>query len=170
MRRAIIILLAAMMVLLAGSCQRRPFAEHRSKVSLNVNINTEIINHADIPLPENMRVDLYDPSSAQLRYTDYVGPTGGYIHPVAGTYDMIVYSIGSESTIIHNEQHFNEIEAYTNEVSAFIKSQLAQFLTKRTKAAKERAETRIREHHPDTDMARAQTALLRAVARIEALR
>lgn len=40
----------------------------------------------------------------------------------------------------------------------------------RAKAAKERAETRIREHHPDTDIARAQTALLRAMARIEALR
>ena len=40
----------------------------------------------------------------------------------------------------------------------------------RAKAAKERAEARIREHHPDTDIARAQTALLRAMARIEALR
>ena len=40
----------------------------------------------------------------------------------------------------------------------------------RAEAAKERAEARIREHKPDTDMDRAQTALLRAVARIEALR
>jgi len=40
----------------------------------------------------------------------------------------------------------------------------------RAQAARERAETRIREHNPDTDMARAQTALLRAMARIEALR
>ncbi len=39
----------------------------------------------------------------------------------------------------------------------------------RAEAAKARAEERIREHHPDTDMARAQTALLRALARIEAL-
>ena len=139
MRRAITILLSMMMVLLAGSCQRRPFAEHRSKVSLNVNINTEIINHADIPLPENMRVDLYDPSSAQLRYTDYVGPTGGYIHPAPATYDLIVYSIGSESTIVHNEDNYNEIEAYTNEVSAFVKGQMAQFLAKRAQAARERA-------------------------------
>ena len=40
----------------------------------------------------------------------------------------------------------------------------------RAQAARERAETRIREHNSDTDMARAQTALLRAMARIEALR
>ena len=40
----------------------------------------------------------------------------------------------------------------------------------RAEAARARAEERIREHKPDTDMARAQTALLRAMARIEALR
>lgn len=40
----------------------------------------------------------------------------------------------------------------------------------RAEAARERAEARLREHKPDTDMARAQTALLRAMARIEALR
>ena len=138
MRRIGYILLAAMMVLLVGSCQRRPFAENRSKVALNLAINTHIVNHVQAEMPENMRVDLYDPETAELVYTDYVGPQGGYIHPVPGIYDMIVYSIGSESTIIHNEHNYNEIEAYTNEVSAFIKSQLALFLTKRTKAAQER--------------------------------
>ena len=40
----------------------------------------------------------------------------------------------------------------------------------RAEAAKARAEERIREHNPGTDMARAQTALLRAMARIDALR
>ena len=118
-------------MLTAVSCQRRPFAEYRSKVSLNVIINTNIINHVQDELPETMRVDLYDPQTGQLKYTDYVGPTGGYIHPAPGVYDMIVYSIGSESTIIHNEENFNDIEAYTNEVSAFIKGQMAQFLAKR---------------------------------------
>ena len=128
-----------MAVLLAGSCQRRSFAEHRSKISLNLMINTNIVNHVQEELPANMRVDLYDPETGQLRYTDYVGPTGGYIHPVPGIYDMIVYSIGTESIIVRNEQNFDEIEAYTNEVSAFIKGQMSQFLAKRAKAAKERA-------------------------------
>ena len=138
-RRIVHMILALCILLLAGACQRRPFAENRSKISLNLEINTNIINHVQEELPENMRVDLYDPETAQLVYTDYVGPHGGYIHPVPGVYDMIVYSIGTESTIVRNEYDFNEIEAYTNEVSAFIKSQLSQFLTKRTKAARERA-------------------------------
>lgn len=40
----------------------------------------------------------------------------------------------------------------------------------RAEAAKERAQERLAQHQADTDMARAQTALLRAMARIEALR
>lgn len=132
------IFMALTLVLLVGGCQRRPFAESRSKVSLNLTVKTNIVNHIQTDLPENMRVDLYDPITGKLQYTDYVGPYGGYIHPAPGTYDMIVYSIGSESTIIQNEHDFNKIEAYTNEVSAYIKAQIAQFLAKRSQAAKER--------------------------------
>ena len=40
----------------------------------------------------------------------------------------------------------------------------------RAKAAKERAEVRIREHASETDMARAETALMRALARISVLK
>lgn len=131
-----------MVFLLAGSCQRRPFAEHRSKVLLKLQVHTNIVNHFQEELPENMRVDLYDPQTGQLVYTDYVGPTGGYIYPAPGTYDMIVYSIGTESTIVHNEHNFDEIEAYTNEISSFIRGQMAQFLAKRAQAARERAAER----------------------------
>lgn len=139
MRRLLVIGVSAFLLVLCSSCQRRPFAERQSKVAINLDIKTNITNHAEVELPEDMRVDLYDPETARLVYTDYVGPYGGYIHPEAGVYDMIVYSIGSESTIIHNEHDYNEIEAYTNEVSAFIKSQLSHFLAKRAQAAKERA-------------------------------
>lgn len=116
------IMTMVMAVLMLGACQRRPFAEYNSKVNLILNINTDIQNHEVTKLPENMRVDMFDPISGDLIYTDYVGPNGGYIHPNPGTYDLIVYSIGSETTIIHNEYHFNEIEAYTNEVQSYLRS------------------------------------------------
>ena len=142
MRRVITISMALVVLLLAGACQRRPFAEQSSRVALNLMVNTNIVNHYQEELPENMRVDLYDPETARLVYTDYVGPTGGYIYPAPGTYDMIVYSLGTESTIVHNEHDYNEIEAYTNEISSFLKGQMAQFLTKRAQAARERAAQR----------------------------
>ncbi len=40
----------------------------------------------------------------------------------------------------------------------------------RAEAAKRRAEERIRNHTPETDMARAETALMRAIARIQVLK
>ena len=132
------IIMAISLVLLVGACQRRPFAESRTKVALNLIIKTDIVNHTQTDLPENMRVDLYDPQTGQIRYTDYVGPHGGYIYPSPGVYDMIVYSIGSESTIVHKTQNINTIEVYTNEVSSFVKGQIAQFLAKRSQVAKDR--------------------------------
>lgn len=137
--------ICVVLVLLAAivSCKRRPFAEEISMVNIVLKINTKIVNHSDVELPEFMRVDLYDPQTAQLVYTDYVGPHGGYIGPKPGLYDMIVYSIGSESTIIHNEHNYNEIEAYTNEVSPFLKAQMAGFLAKRAQAAQERAQQKL---------------------------
>lgn len=41
---------------------------------------------------------------------------------------------------------------------------------RRAEAAKERAETRLREGKTDTDIARAETALLRAMARIKTIK
>ena len=40
----------------------------------------------------------------------------------------------------------------------------------RAEAAKRRAEERIKSHTPETDMARAETALMRAIARIQVLK
>ncbi len=40
----------------------------------------------------------------------------------------------------------------------------------RAEAAKRRAEDRIKSHTPETDMARAETALMRAIARIQVLK
>lgn len=40
----------------------------------------------------------------------------------------------------------------------------------RAEAAKRRAEERIRSHTPETDMARAETALMRAIVRIQVLK
>jgi hypothetical protein len=111
-------------------------------VILNLEIDTDILHHEVKTLPTDMVVHLYDPETGKLVYTDYVGPKGGEIHPLPGEYDMVVYNFGTESTIVQNDKHFHEIEAYTNEVSSFLRSQLKQFLAKRAKAAQERAATK----------------------------
>ena len=45
-----------------------------------------------------------------------------------------------------------------------------EFDLERAEAAKRRAEERIKSHTPETDMARAETALMRAIARIQVLK
>ena len=55
MRRVITISMALVVLLLAGACQRRPFAEQSSRVALNLMVNTNIVNHYQEELPENMR-------------------------------------------------------------------------------------------------------------------
>lgn len=124
--RTVIVMLAAV-VMSALSCQRRDFAEKVTEVNLSLNVKTHVANAGEVPAPETMRVDLYDVKTGKLKYTDYIEAEGGYIHPAPGTYDMVVYNIGTEAVQIRNESDINEIEAYTSEVSAFLKGQLAQF-------------------------------------------
>lgn len=146
MKKTILITARLILVALCAiACQRRPFVEHTTGVNLILKVNTEIVNAGDVPLPETMRVDLFDPQTGKVRYTDYISATGGYIYPAPGDYDMILYNIGTESTIIRNENSYDEVEAYTNEVSSFIKGQIAQFLASRAEAKAERGKTKADE-------------------------
>lgn len=139
MRRSGIITFVILLTVLLSSCQRRPFSENTTAVNMKLNIRTEIVNGDDVEHPEMMRVDLYDIDSGNLAYSDYIPPTGGYIYPRPGRYDLLVYNIGTESTIVRNERNINTIEAYTNEVSAFIKSQIEAFLKSRAEQRKQMA-------------------------------
>lgn len=139
MRQFRIISLILALILLSSSCQRRPFSENTTAVNMKLKVRTEVVNGAVVEHPEMMRVDLYDIHSGDLVYSDYIPPTGGYIYPRPGKYNLLVYNIGTESTIIRNESNQTTVEAYTNEVSAFIKSQMESFLKSRAEQRKQMA-------------------------------
>lgn len=139
MRRMCLIYLLLAAILMTVSCQRRPFSDASSAVNLKLKINTKVVHEEDINLPDLMCVQLCDIHTGDVVYTDYVPPTGGYIYPEPGHYDFLVYNINTESTVLKNEANFNTVEAYTNPVSAFIKSQLSQFLAKRAEIRKQMA-------------------------------
>ena len=138
MRSRNIILLLTAVMMLASSCERRVLSGKRTEVMVEIDVNTEILNAPGAVLPETMHVNLYDTATGESGHTDYISPTGGTIHAIPGTYDFIVYSFGLESTQVRNERQYNEVEAYTNEVSAFLKSQLSRFLARRAQAKAER--------------------------------
>lgn len=134
MRTRMTAALVLTMAMLAASCQRRPFAEHTTEVNLALNVKTDIVINDEVPMPETMRIGLYETDGGSVQYTDYISSTGGLIHPKPGTYDLVVYNIGTESTQIRNEKSHDDIEAFTSEVSSFLKSQLGKFLEKRAQA------------------------------------
>ena len=124
--------------LLAGACQRRPFSSRNTGVNLVLKINTRIVNQVDVALPANMRVGMYNPDNHSLSYADFVGPEGGYISPEPGTYDILVYNFETESTILRGEDDFLKAEAYTNEISPYLKGQIKGLLEQRRKLRQER--------------------------------
>ena len=124
--------------LLAGACQRRPFSSRNTGVNLVLKINTRIVNQVDVALPANMRVGMYNPDNHSLSYADFVGPEGGYISPEPGTYDILVYNFETESTILRGEDDFLKAEAYTNEISPYLKGQIRPLLEQRRKLRQER--------------------------------
>ena len=124
--------------LLAGACQRRPFSSRNTGVNLVLKINTRIVNQVDVALPANMRVGMYNPDNHSLSYADFVGPEGGYISPEPGTYDILVYNFETESTILRGEDDFLKAEAYTNELSPYLKGQIKPLLEPRRKLRQER--------------------------------
>lgn len=135
-----------MLILAGASCQRRPFSDNTTAVNIKLKVKTDVTHSRAASDVETMRIDLFDPETGATVYTDYISPEGGYIYPVPGDYDLLVYNIGTESTIVRNEQNRNTVEAYTNEVSAYIKAQMEAFLAQRAEArrqmAAEKAETK----------------------------
>lgn len=125
------------LVLLAAGCERRPLEDPgynnmiRVKVDVNAisNVTCDIYNDK-IPVPEIddevMHVIFYgqdDRIAAESfiseRSTDTEGNTviSGNIAVAPGTYKMLIWNFGTESTVIGDYQRFSLAEAYTNTVS-----------------------------------------------------
>ena len=139
MRRLVYLAFVMLLAVLASSCQRRGFSEHTSPVNLKIKIVTDMQFPESATIPDMVRVDLFNPQTGRVEYTDYLPATGGYIYPRPGTYNMLVYNIGTESTIVRNENDLEMVEAYTNEVSAYLKNQLKSFLETRFQMREEKA-------------------------------
>ena len=120
------ILLAAL-IALSLSCQRRPLEEESHAVYIDLEIDTEITNHQITSLPEIMQVLFFDAHSEQFVSTDFIGPEGGYVNVAPGDYHILVYNFGTNTTIIRNTNTFSGVEAYTNEISSYLRARLTGY-------------------------------------------
>lgn len=141
MRRKITILLLAVLAVVT-SCQRRPFSEHTTAVMMRFNIVTNVKSDVEVSNPVTFRLDLFDRQTGKTAYTDYLSAEGGYIYPRPGTYDFVVYNIDTESTIVRNQDEKATVEAYTNLIPDFLKSQMGAFLGSREEYHKQLAAVR----------------------------
>lgn len=142
-------ILALMLLLFLAGCKRMPlyFQEKtlelllelnlKLDVDIDVDIHTDIdvISYVAIKEPEYMRACFYDPSSKKMVYNKYLPSSGGDISLSPGTYQMMVYSFGTEYIQIRNDDNINTIEAFTSDITASKMKSLEKFYKDNTKAA-----------------------------------
>jgi len=108
--------------------------EMQLDLKLDVDIDIEIASDLDIELedsikmPEYNKVLFYSPASEALLHTEFVGGTGGDISTPPSTYNMLVYSFGTEYVQIRGEGSLSTIEAFTSDITSNKSSQLRGFM------------------------------------------
>ena len=118
-------------LLSAASCKRVPLYEARSLVYLEIGLtldqpmvvpdtidlasNPSYYEKYHLPEPSKMVACFYDVNTHALVDKEYVGPYGGYITSLsAGTYDLLVYQLGTLSTQTENDDTRNAMRAFTS--------------------------------------------------------
>ena len=135
--RTIICLLT---LLAAVACERMPLYDLEKQaielvlklnlkldLQLKLDLDVDVDIETAIKAPEHMKVCFYSPEDGHLRYTEFVDSTGGVISTPAGTYEMLVYSFGTEYVQIRGEGDINTIEAFTSDITETKRATLAAF-------------------------------------------
>lgn len=142
------LVLSALMGLLAvASCKRVPLYESSSglylelqlKLDLDLTVSDTIdlsnhpqyYNKVHIDAPSRLAACFYDTKTHQLVAKEYVGPTGGYITSVpAGTYDLLVYQLGTIVTQVDNDGVRGQLKAQTTDITQSVSSRFRSKATK----------------------------------------
>ena len=144
MRRLAAFLPVLLCVLLAG-CERRPLVDVGNTHYVRVYLDEELKNvttgfydptlaKPEYKTPGMLRVVLYDAASGKVAAERYLRNRGtdargdyfdGYIVAPQGSYRLLAYNFGTESTLIRNDHLYHGAEAYTNEISDALRSRLS---------------------------------------------
>ena len=87
------------------------------QLDLDLNFPVSIEAHTKILTPTYMKACFYDINDGHLVKTEYVGTYGGPVSLPPGTYDMVVYTFGTEWTQIRGESHKSTLEAFTSDIT-----------------------------------------------------
>ena len=153
-RRRIAYLAMAMLLMITAGCKRIPLYERSTKVNLVIDLEMGL-NH-DIVLsyetllskeyqekidgvaPEYYEVLVYDINTDELKSTHIVGENGGALSLFPGSYHLVVYSFGTESTQVKDLHDRYLAQAFTTDItdikSGIIKS-MSSKMPQETKSA-----------------------------------
>ena len=87
------------------------------QLDVDLDVSDDPETHTKIDVPTYMKVNFYDPQSGALNGWNIVGSYGGSLQVAPGTYNMVVYSFGTEWTQIRGEGDINTLEAFTSDIT-----------------------------------------------------
>lgn len=139
------ILFALSLILLLGSCERRPIIEmnsaHYVRIYIDEQLKNVTIGHYNneylrpaYKQPNVMRVVLADPITGIAKSEKFLRNKGqdeygtyydGYIVADPGTYTMMGYIFDTETTIVDESNNFTLSTAYTNEIASHLRSKIS---------------------------------------------
>jgi len=119
----------------AASCQRVPLYDAESSIYLELSpkldvgltvpdpidlqANPQYNSKVHIARPSHMVACFYDSETHALVDKEYVEAEGGYITSLsAGTYDMLVYQLGTLSTQAEKDDVRDDLRAFTSDITA----------------------------------------------------
>ena len=113
--------IAAAAVLTLFACHREPIYREAKNVEVHFEFDlseSDTAMHVKPKKPTLMRVVFYDPVTNEKVTTLDCSDRGGKVYGLeGGTYNMLAYGNTSEYTEIRDEDNFNNIVAYTSEIS-----------------------------------------------------
>lgn len=138
-RNVLFFILQACMVLLFTACEHRELTDlntgHYVRIYLDEQIKNvtygfydESLEKPEYHRPNAMRVLLTDPQSGHVVSERFLHGHGedergyyidGYIGAEAGTYNLLAYDFGSSLTLIHHEDNFYKMQAYTEPIGEY---------------------------------------------------
>lgn len=144
--RNILVLLVG--VLVSVACQRRPIEEQYLKVYLDLKIDKNITNYeVKDNEPGLMRVAFFDAMTKEYLSHDFVSDKGGYIFAPYGNVDMLIYNIDAGETRIRNYYVWDNVEAYTDEISEMQRSKFLRYLQSRVETRPSYEDIRVTPGH-----------------------
>lgn len=137
MKRLMTIFTATVMMATMSSCSRIPLYDPISsiylRIDLKLNSNVTLDQDIDIEgnaelkekvygkIPETVRACFYSTEHHNLVAEEFLPAEGGFVDIPAGTYDIIVYSLGTESTRTKDTESRAGANAFTSETGATVR-------------------------------------------------